>query len=206
MAMRQPPHDPAARRAGEIALAVDPATLVADAGLVFIGRVRTPWATRKDCPKNPREARERGQPAALEIDPAYRAGLQGLDGTSHLIVLYWMHEARRDLIVQRPAHLDAPRGVFALRSPVRPNPIALSVVRALSVDIGTRHVEIDAIDCLDGTPLLDIKPYLPSVDAMPSAVVPSRRTCQCFITTRRPPWPTSRSSAYPSATTFAPCA
>ena len=166
------PHDPATRRAGEMALAVDPATMPADARVVFIGRVRTPWTNRRDCPKNAREARERGQPGALEIDAAYRAGLAGLAGYAHIIVLYWMHEARRDLIVQSPGHLDQPRGVFALRSPVRPNPVALSVVRLLSLDVATGQIGIEAIDCIDGTPLIDIKPYLPTVDAVPSAVVP----------------------------------
>jgi tRNA (adenine37-N6)-methyltransferase len=162
----------AAPRAGEIALAVDPALLSGDAHAVFIGSIRTAWKTRKDCPKNPREARERGEPAALEIDPAFRAGMTGLEKFSHVIVLYWMHEARRDLIVLNPAHADMPRGVFALRAPVRPNPIALSVVRLVSMNMAAGRIEIDAIDCVDGTPLLDIKPYLPSVDAVPSAVVP----------------------------------
>ena len=146
--------------------------MAGDGHIVFIGRIRTPWATRKDCPKNPREARERGKPAALEIDPAYRLGLTGLAGYSHIVLLYWMHEARRDLIVQSPAHATEPRGVFSLRSPVRPNPIALSVVRVLSLDAAAGRIEIDAIDCVDGTPLIDIKPYLPGVDAVPSAVVP----------------------------------
>ena len=159
-------------RPGETALAIDPAALPGDARVVFIGRIRTPWATRKDCPKNPREARERGKPAALEIDPAYRLGLTGLAGYSHIILLYWMNEARRDLILQTPAHVKEPRGVFSLRSPVRPNPIALSIVKLVSVNMATGHFEIDAIDCVDGTPLVDIKPYLPSVDAVPSAVVP----------------------------------
>lgn len=160
-------------RPGETSLAIDPATLPGDARVVFIGRIRTPWATCKDCPKNPREARERGKPAALEIDPAYWLGLTGLAGYSHIVLLYWMHEARRDLILQTPAHVKVPRGVFSLRSPVRPNPIALSIVKLVSVNMATGHVEIDAIDCVDGTPLVDIKPYLPSVDAVPSAVVPS---------------------------------
>ena len=159
-------------RPGEMVLANDPAVHPGDARVVFIGRVRSTWPTRKDCPKNPREARERGVPAALELDPPFRSGLAGLEGYSHIIVLYWMHTARRDLIVQSPAHLKAPRGTFALRSPVRPNPIALSVVRLLEFDIGSGHVDIDAIDCIDGTPLIDIKPYLPGVDAMASAVVP----------------------------------
>ena len=158
-------------RPGERVLARDPALAAPLAGVVAIGRIRSPWTTRRDCPRNPREARERGQPAALVIDPDYRAGLEGLERYSHIIVLYWMHEARRDLIVQSPAHLGTARGVFALRSPVRPNPIALSVVKVLDIDIATGRVTIDAIDCLDGTPLLDIKPYLPSVDAVPSAVV-----------------------------------
>ncbi len=159
-------------RPGEIALAIDPAMQAGDARVVFIGEIRTPWATRKDCPKNPREARERGQPASLKIDPAYRLGLTGLAGYSHVVVLYWMNEARRDLIVLSPAHATQPRGVFSLRSPVRPNPIALSVVRVLSIDAAAGRIVIDAIDCVDGTPLVDIKPYLPSVDAVPSAVVP----------------------------------
>jgi tRNA (adenine37-N6)-methyltransferase len=60
--------------------------------------------------------------------------------------------------------------VFGLRSPLRPNPIALAVVRLLGIDAATGRIEIDAIDCLDGTPLLDIKPYLPSVDAVPDAI------------------------------------
>jgi tRNA-Thr(GGU) m(6)t(6)A37 methyltransferase TsaA len=157
------------QRPGEIALAFDPARSAQDARLTFIGKVRTPWATRSEAPKNPREARERGRQARIEIDPPYRAGLQGLERFSHAFVLYWMHEARRDLIVQMPKHRSEPRGTFALRSPVRPNPIALSVVRILGIDAGAGTIEIDAIDCLDGTPLLDIKPYLPSIDAVPDA-------------------------------------
>ena len=166
-------HPASSIRDGETVLATDPAALPGDGHVVFIGRIRTPWATRKDCPKNPREARERGQPATVLVDDVYRPGLSGLAGHSHVIVLYWMNEARRDLIVQHPAHATQPRGVFSLRSPVRPNPIALSVVKLVSVNMKTGHIEIDAIDCVDGTPLLDIKPYLPSVDAIPSAVVPS---------------------------------
>ena len=166
------PHLPGTHRTGERTLAIDPASLPGDAHVVFIGCIKTPWATRKDCPKNPREARERGLPATIEIDAAYREGLTGLAGFSHVIVLYWMHEARRDLIVQMPAHAHEPRGTFSLRSPVRPNPIALAVVRVASLDMAAGRIVIEAIDCVDGTPLIDIKPYLPGVDAVPSAVVP----------------------------------
>jgi tRNA-Thr(GGU) m(6)t(6)A37 methyltransferase TsaA len=156
-------------RPGEIALPFDPAKHAGDAHVVFIGRIHTSWTSRADVPKNPREARERGQTAHIELHVPYRAGLTGLERFSHAIVLYWMHEARRDLIVQSPKHSPVPRGVFGLRSPLRPNPIALAVVRLLSIDPEAGRIEIDAIDCLDGTPLLDIKPYLPSVDSMPDA-------------------------------------
>jgi tRNA (Thr-GGU) A37 N-methylase len=79
-----------------------------------------------------------------------------------------MDQARRDLLVQVPGHLAKGRGTFALRSPVRPNPIAMSVVRLVRVD-GNR-IEVVALDCLDGTSLLDIKPYYASTDSIPDAV------------------------------------
>lgn len=156
-------------RPGEIALPFDPAVAAGDGHVVFIGRIRSTWKSRHGAPKNPREARERSQTARIELDAPYRAGLGGLERFSHAIVLYWMHQARRDLIVQSPKHSPVPRGVFGLRSPLRPNPIALAVVRLLAIDATAGTIEIDAIDCLDGTPLIDIKPYLPSVDAMPDA-------------------------------------
>lgn len=159
-------------RPGEIALPHDPAQSEGDARLVFIGRVRTPWTSRKDAPKNPNEARARGGAAHVEIDAPFRPGLQGLEQFSHAIVLYWMNEARRDLLVQVPRHSGKAHGTFALRSPVRPNPIALSVVRILKIDADAGRIDIDAIDCLDGTPLLDIKPYRPGVDAVPDAITP----------------------------------
>jgi tRNA-Thr(GGU) m(6)t(6)A37 methyltransferase TsaA len=159
-------------RPGGVSLAQDPAQAAGDARLVFIGRVRTPWTSRMDAPKNPNEARARGGTAHIELDAPYRPGLTGLEKFSHAIVLYWMHEARRDLLVQVPRHSGKTHGTFALRSPVRPNPIALSVVRILKVDADAGRIDIDAIDCLDGTPLLDIKPYRPGVDAVPDATTP----------------------------------
>ena len=166
------PDDPYGLREGERALAFDPAIQATDAGLIFIGRIRSPWTRREDCPKNLRQARERGRPATVELDAAWRAGLLGLDGTSHLILLYWMDRARRDLIVQRPRNMSEPIGVFARRSPVRPNPIGLGVVRLLHLDAAAGQLVIDAIDCLDGTPLIDIKPYYASTDCVPEAVTP----------------------------------
>jgi tRNA (adenine37-N6)-methyltransferase len=80
------------------------------------------------------------------------------------VVLYWMDAARRDVIVQRPRHLDRLVGVFALRSPARPNPVAMAVVTVRAIDLAACTLTVDPIDCFDGTPLLDIKPWLPSVD------------------------------------------
>jgi tRNA (Thr-GGU) A37 N-methylase len=78
-----------------------------------------------------------------------------------------MHQARRDLIQQVPAYLGHARGTFALRSPVRPNPISLGVVEVVGVEGGTLVVR--KIDCVDGTPLVDIKPYFASTDSIPGA-------------------------------------
>lgn len=158
-------------RPGEIMLADDPAEARAGAHLVFIGQVRSPWTREAPRPKNPTEARERGGVARLEIDAPFRPALRGLDRFSHVMVLAWLHEADRRALVIHPPHADAPRGVFALRSPVRPNPIGLTVARLSKVDAEAGIVEIDAIDFLDGTPLIDVKPYRPGIDAVPDAVV-----------------------------------
>jgi tRNA-Thr(GGU) m(6)t(6)A37 methyltransferase TsaA len=152
------------KRPGEIAVDNDPAQSADDGRVVFIGRISTPWKSRAECPKNLRQARERGENAIVEVDMPWRPGLAGLESVSHVILLYWMHEARRDLIVQSPRHRPEPTGVFALRSPVRPNPIALATVRVIEVDIEHGRLTIDGIDCIDGTPLLDIKPWIDSVD------------------------------------------
>ncbi len=167
---------PTAAREGEVPLAFDPASLAADAGLVFIGRINSPWKTRADCPRNTREARERGaQPATVAIDAPYRAGLSGLAGGSHVFLLTWLHGAQRNLIIQKPRHASVAKGVFALRSPVRPNPIGLHAVRLLALDAEAGFLTVDAIDVLDGTPVIDVKPYFPSVDAFPEAAPPETR-------------------------------
>jgi tRNA-Thr(GGU) m(6)t(6)A37 methyltransferase TsaA len=150
-------------RPGEI-VAELPGTF--DAGLYFIGRIRTPWARRDDCPKNGRES---DAVCTIEIDPRWAEALHEVETCSHLLVLYWMHEARRDLLLQVPRHYATPRGTFALRSPVRPNPIAASVVTLLAV-AGTR-LSVRGLDCMDGTPLVDLKPYFASTDAVAHAKV-----------------------------------
>lgn len=161
-------------REGEQRLDQDPATMPADGGVVFIGRIASPWVTRESCPKNMRTARETGQPAVLTIDAPYRRGLQGLERASHVIVLSWLHHAPRNLIVQKPRHAAEAKGVFGLRSPARPNPIGLHVARLVGLDIATGRIDLDAIDVLDGTPVIDIKPYFASTDAIPEATVEGR--------------------------------
>ena len=93
--------------------------------------------------------------------------MKDIERCSHVILLYWLDRSRRDLIVQSPSHAPEPRGVFALRSPVRPNPIGLAVVELLKVEGGTLTVR--SVDCADGTPLIDVKPYFASIDSVPDA-------------------------------------
>lgn len=159
-------------REGEIRLADDPAGIAADGHVVFIGRIRSQWKTRQDCPKNMAAARATGEPATLEIDPPYRPGLAGLAGTSHLVVLTWLNFAPRNLIVQKPRHATESKGVFALRSPARPNPIGLHVAKLIAFDAEAGTLTLDAIDVLDGTPVIDLKPYFASIDAFPDALPP----------------------------------
>jgi tRNA-Thr(GGU) m(6)t(6)A37 methyltransferase TsaA len=137
-----------------------------DASLYFIGRIRTPWKKRAECPKN---ARESDAICTLEVDERWAQALSGVESCSHLVVLYWMNRSRRDLVLQAPRHYEVGRGTFSLRSPARPNPIAMSVVRLIRVE-GTK-LSVVGLDCLDGTPLLDIKPYFASTDAVSDAVV-----------------------------------
>ncbi len=156
-------HDPYGQREGEVAVALPEKF---DASLYFIGRIRTPWRRREECPKN---ARESDAECTIVLDPRWADGLKGLASASHIIVLYWMDKARRDLVLQAPRHYREQRGTFALRSPVRPNPIALSVARLVRIE--ANRLTVVGIDCLDDTPLLDIKPYFASTDAVPDAVV-----------------------------------
>src|SRR5579884_798441 len=128
-----------------------------DAAVYFIGRIRTPWTDRKSCPKN---ARESDAVCTVELDPRFAPGLKDVETCSHLVLLYWMDKAPRNLVLQAPAHYGEQRGTFALRSPARPNPIAISVVKLL--DVQENKLTVVGLDCLDNTPLLDIKPYFAS--------------------------------------------
>lgn len=124
-----------------------------DAGLVFIGRIRTPFADRDACP---RQGRRDGPLCRIEVFEPWWPALAGLEAYAQIEVLYWMDRARRDLLTQSPKSDGVTYGTFSLRSPVRPNPIATQIVDL--VDIRDGVVCVRGLDCIDGTPLVDLKP------------------------------------------------
>ncbi len=122
------------------------------------------------------EVESGGETSTVFIYPEYCSGLLGVQGYSHLIVLYWMHlrdneRHRGTLQVRPPRHEGAPlTGVFACRSPSRPNPIGLSVVELKEME-GCR-LRVSGLDALEGSPIVDLKPYQPRADAIPGARAP----------------------------------
>ena len=129
------------------------APMSADASLVFIGRIRTPWTSRLVAP---RQGRPDGPICRIEIFEPWVPALQGLEAYERIEVLYWLHLSRRDLILQSPADDGAVHGTFSLRSPARPNPIGTSIARLVGLEGACALVR--GLDCLDDTPLLDLKP------------------------------------------------
>jgi tRNA-Thr(GGU) m(6)t(6)A37 methyltransferase TsaA len=138
-------------RAGETTLRLPEA---ADEQVYFIGRIRTPWAERRDCPR--KGDAEMGPVCMIEMAEAFRPALAGIERHEFLQVLYWMHRAQRDLATQSPHGGAGGAGTFSLRSPIRPNPIASSVVRLL--EVRPDGLLVRGLDCVDGTPLIDLKP------------------------------------------------
>ncbi len=124
-----------------------------DAALIFIGRIRTPWTSRLDCP---RQGRKDGPICRIQVFAPWDAALAGIDLYQEIEVLYWLDRSRRDLVLQSPADNGQARGTFSLRSPLRPNPIATSIVSLVGIEGSTLLVR--GLDCLDETPLLDLKP------------------------------------------------
>lgn len=129
--------------------------------LMPIGRIRTPFTALAGMPVQPGGAR--GTLGRLELDPELAPGLADLDGFSHIYLIYCFHASKGYDLTVTPYLDDTPRGLFATRAPRRPNPIGLSVVELVAVDGPVVHVR--GVDVLDGTPLLDIKPYAPGFDA-----------------------------------------
>lgn len=138
-------------RKNEIAVDAPPPT---DAALHFIGIIRTPFTTRDLCPRQ--GDGEYGPQCRVVVNEIWQPALRGLEQFEKIELFYWLHESRRDLVVQSPKDNGETYGTFSLRSPVRPNPIGVSRVRLLAVERGVLLVR--GLDCLDKTPLLDIKP------------------------------------------------
>lgn len=151
-------------RDGETRLETD---IVFHAQITFIGHIESPWSL-ENCPKNLRQAREREASARVHVAAAFRPALEGIAQGDDLVLLYWMSHAPRDLLRQVPRHRNGGTGTFNLRSPARPNPIGMGVVKVLAIDLAAGVIEIDAIDAVDGTPLVDIKPHIPVADTPPT--------------------------------------
>lgn len=125
-----------------------------------IGIIHSPFKDVQNMPVQPAGAS--GIDGSIEILPEFIEGLQDLEGFSHIILLYHFHKAQETRLTVVPFMDSEPHGVFATRSPNRPNPIGLSIVKLLSVQ--GQVLSIENVDILDGTPLLDIKPYVPEFD------------------------------------------
>jgi tRNA-Thr(GGU) m(6)t(6)A37 methyltransferase TsaA len=125
-----------------------------------IGVIHSPFQDLADMPIQP--SGEASAPGMVEIYPEFVSGLKDLEGFSHIVLLYHLHKVSHTQLTVVPFLDSQPRGVFATRAPVRPNPIGLSVVPLQKIE---GHIlYIDQLDILDGTPLLDIKPYVPEFD------------------------------------------
>jgi tRNA-Thr(GGU) m(6)t(6)A37 methyltransferase TsaA len=129
-----------------------------------IGVIHTPFTKIQGMPIQPIGAS--GIRGTVEVFPEYAAGLKDVSGFSHIILLYHFHRMKNAQLVVTPFMDVVPRGVFATRAPKRPNPIGLSVVKLLGVECNILHIA--NADMLDGTPLLDIKPYVPEFDQHPA--------------------------------------
>ena len=125
-----------------------------------IGIIHTPFKEPKGTPIQPAGAE--GISGIVEIFPEYAEGLKDIEGFSHIILLYHFHLSKGSALIVKPYMDNEAHGVFAMRGPSRPNPIGISVVHLVKVEGNTLHVQ--DVDIVDGTPLLDIKPYVPEFD------------------------------------------
>ena len=129
-----------------------------------IGEIHSPYKTDAEAP---RQGRLKDTPAEIIIANKYLPGLKGLEHCSHIFVLYWLDRADRNLLSATPPGMTSPKGVFATRSPHRPNPIGLGIADLVKIEGNVLHVK--GLDALDRTPVLDIKPYAKSIDCIPNA-------------------------------------
>jgi tRNA-Thr(GGU) m(6)t(6)A37 methyltransferase TsaA len=129
--------------------------------LVSIGVINSPYRVKGDAPH---QGRVSPTVSEIEIFPEYADGLKDIAERLHLIILYWLDRADRGTLTAIPPHSKKAHGVFATRSPDRPNPIGLAVVDLLGID-GAR-LTVRGLDAFDGTPVLDIKPYSSEIDCV----------------------------------------
>ncbi len=132
-----------------------------------IGIIHSPFTSRKSAP---RQGRSCSEPMQIEIYERFIPGLGTMEGISHIWVLYWMHQAERDLLFAKRPDWDKARPVFTIRSPARPNPIALSIGRIKQISGGI--ITVTGLEALDGSPVLDIKPYVFEIDCISDALNP----------------------------------
>jgi tRNA-Thr(GGU) m(6)t(6)A37 methyltransferase TsaA len=125
-----------------------------------IGVIHSPFKEPKGTPIQPAGAKGTG--GRVEVFPEYAEGLKDIEGFSHIILIYHFHLSKGASLTARPFMDSEARGVFAVRAPSRPNPIGISVVRLVRVEGVILHIQ--DVDIVDGTPLLDIKPYVPRFD------------------------------------------
>lgn len=125
-----------------------------------IGVIHSPFKEPKGTPIQPAGAK--GTDGIVEIFPEYAEGLKDIEGFSHIILLYHFHLSKESTLIAKPYMDNETHGVFAMRGPSRPNPIGISVVRLVRVEGNMLHIR--DVDIVDGTPLLDIKPYIPEFD------------------------------------------
>ncbi len=126
-----------------------------------IGVVHSPFKKPKGTPIQPLGAT--GIVGTVEVFPEYAEGLQDLDGFSHITLIYHFHLSQKSSLKAKPYMDDKAHGIFAIRAPSRPNPIGISTVRLVKIDENVLHIQ--DVDIVDGTPVLDIKPYVPEFDA-----------------------------------------
>ncbi|MCB2182785.1 MAG: tRNA (N6-threonylcarbamoyladenosine(37)-N6)-methyltransferase TrmO [Desulfobulbaceae bacterium] len=126
-----------------------------------IGRIHSPFTKPEDMPIQPAAAR--GMSGSVELFPEFTDGLQDLDGFSHIYLIYYFHLSRGYNLKVIPFLDTIRRGLFSTRAPKRPNQIGLSIVKL--IDIKGNRIDIEDVDIIDGTPLLDVKPYVPEMDA-----------------------------------------
>jgi tRNA-Thr(GGU) m(6)t(6)A37 methyltransferase TsaA len=130
-----------------------------------IGIIHSPFKDLEGMPIQP--TGETSAPGTIEVYPEYAQGLKDLEGFSFIILLYHLHQVSRSFLMVTPFLGSETRGIFATRAPTRPNPIGLSIVKLVKIDGSRLYVE--NLDILDGTPLLDLKPYVPEFDWRPDA-------------------------------------